>query len=399
MLRSRREPLDTLDGTIERSALHLVLHGVALVLSCTFTIWIVCLVALAVFAGSGHDPRRYDLVIAADVDARVAAGENPLELPSDWNLVSGDVLVLDNRGPTTQSIGAWSVAAGEVREVVLRPFTGLVQCTLHPDGEITMSVHPARTDWKLALLATMLFGPSLGLGAIVMARILRSVAPDGGPSPHRPVRSDRWLWVTTAALAVGSLACGLVVLRPQAVDAATLAGFVESPSRDVSTMSLPDADGTDVAFVAPPGGVLLVAFGYTSCPDVCPTTMSTLAQAIEGLAPGSADVRVALVSVDPARDDARTLADYVDFFVSDGVGLRTDDAVALDEVAGAFGVTYALGLPDDGGAYEVAHTSVVYGVDDTGHVVVTWPAGLGADAIRHDLQLLVDADVSGGAAS
>ena len=147
------------------------LRGGALVLMCTLAMWIVCAIALYIYAGEGRDPRRYDLVIHKGTDELVAAGQNPLALPSHWNLRSGDVLVLDNREDSQQTFGAWSVGPGELREVVLRPFTGLVQCTLHPEGELVLDVAPVSTDWKLGLLATMAFGPALGLGAVGVARL------------------------------------------------------------------------------------------------------------------------------------------------------------------------------------------------------------------------------------
>ena len=119
------------------------MRGGALVLASTLAMWIVCAIALYIYAGEGRDPRRYDLVIHKGTDELVAAGQNPLALPSHWNLRSGDVLVLDNREDSQQTFGAWSVGPGELREVVLRPFTGLVQCTLHPEGELVLDVAPA----------------------------------------------------------------------------------------------------------------------------------------------------------------------------------------------------------------------------------------------------------------
>ena len=382
----------------------------AIVVSCTAIMWIVCLVALGIFAGPRDEPRRFDLVIEPDTDELVAAGENPLEIPSDWGFESGDVLVLDNRDGTPQTIGAWTVAPGEVREIVLRPFSGLVQCTLHPEGEITTSVRPGRTDWKLPLIATVLFGPSLGIGGIAIARVMRAM---GDPSRHAPVGTAsaptpgtpggpdaRWLWIATAALGVGALVATIVVVRPADGTAATLDGFVESPTRDVASLAsfaLTDArTGEPVAFRAVDGGVLLVAFGYTSCPDVCPTTMATLRRAMASLTGRRDLIDLVLVSVDPARDTAPVLAEYVEYFDRDGHGARTDDPFALRSVAEAFGATYELGDPTGDGGYEVAHTSLVYGVDDAGRVVVSWPGDLSSDAIAHDLRLLLERVAPGG---
>ncbi len=352
--------------------------------------WIVSLVALATIADDDRAPRRYDLVIAAGTDELVAAGENPLAIPSEWDLVSGDVLVLDNRDAVAHSLGAWTAAPGEQREIVLRPFDGLIICSLHPAGQLTMNVDPSQTDWSLAAIATLAFGPMVGLGAIGVLRVGDALRSHEERRASRGAAHLRPLAYTTGALALVALALSIVVLRPkEGVAAATLDGFVESPVRDVSALSLPEATTGDVVpFVAPEGGLLLVFFGYTSCPDVCPTTLSTLSKALDLV--DDPRLRLAMVSVDPERDGAAEMAEYVRFFDTDGLALRTDDVVGLDRVVAGFGASYELGEPAADGSYEVSHSAFVYGVDDTGHVVVGWPNELGAEAIAHDLRLLAD---------
>lgn len=374
-----------------------LLRGGALVLASTLAMWIVCAVALYIYAGEGRDPRRYDLVINPGTDELVAAGQNPLALPSHWNLRSGDVLVLDNREDSQQTFGAWSVAAGEVQEVVLRPFTGIVQCTLHPEGELVLDVAPASTDWKLALIATLGFGPTLGLGALGVARLTGALhTPAAGdkrekwpaPSANKP------LVIIVAGLAAVATATTVVLLHPwDAGRDASLSGFVENPVRDVSAQSLPVAPGGgDLAFTAGPDGLLLVFFGYTSCPDVCPTTLSDLAKALGRLDPArAARIDVAMVTVDPDRDSAELLAAYVDHFGSRWQGLRTSDRALLDQVVEAFGAVYEYGTAGPDGSYEVAHSAFVYGIDDTGHVVVEWPSGMDPALVARDLGLLLDA--------
>jgi protein SCO1/2 len=181
---------------------------------------------------------------------------------------------------------------------------------------------------------------------------------------------------------------------------ATLDGFVENPVRVVGDLSLPNAaGGAEVPFSGPTNGLLLVFFGYTSCPDVCPTTMSDIAKALHRLEPGqAANVRVAMITVDPTRDTAQQMTKYVPYFVEGGLALRTEDRARLDAVVERFGATYELGTPAADGTYEVAHSAFVYGIDDTGHVVVEWPAGMAPAEISHDLQLLLDAasDASDG---
>ncbi len=350
--------------------------------------WIVSLVALSTISDDDRAPRRYDLVIAPGTDELVAAGENPLSIPSEWDLVSGDVLVLDNRDAVEHSLGAWTAAPGEQREIVLRPFDGLIICSLHPSGQLTMNVEPAQTDWSLAAIATLAFGPMVGLGTLGVLRVSDSLHT--AEERRRGPRRLRPIAFTTGGLALLALAASVIVLRPQAEHpAATLNGFVESPLRDVGALALPEAvSGTPVPFVAPEGGLLLVFFGYTSCPDVCPTTLSTFANALEDV--GSARVRLAMVTVDPTRDTAVAMDDYVRYFVDDALALRTTDLGALDQAVAAFGASYELGVPTAEGSYEVAHSAFVYGVDDTGHVVVGWPNELGWEAIAHDLRLLTE---------
>jgi len=374
-----------------------LLRGGALVLASTLAMWIVCAVALYIYAGEGRDPRRYDLVIAAGTDELVAAGQNPLALPSHWNLRSGDVLVLDNREDSQQTFGAWSVGPGTVREVVLRPFTGIVQCTLHPEGELVLDVAPASTDWKLALIATLGFGPTLGVGAIGVARLtgsLHHTEPGERREKWPTPGANRPLMVITAGLVAAATLTTVVLLHPwDAGRDATLSGFVENPVRDVGAQALPDAaTGADTAFVADTDGMLLVFFGYTSCPDVCPTTLSDLVKTLRRLDPQQvARLDVVMVTVDPDRDSADLLAGYVTHFGADWHALRTDDRALLDEVVEAFGAVYQYGTATPDGGYEVAHSAFVYGVDDTGHVVVEWPSGMAPESVARDLDLLLEA--------
>ncbi|HNJ96515.1 MAG TPA: SCO family protein [Ilumatobacteraceae bacterium] len=384
-----------LDGRLGRW-----LRGGALVLWCTLAMWIVCAIALLIYAGERRDPVRHNLIIPAGTEALVAAGENPLEIPSHWNLRSGDVLVLDNRESTQQVFGAWSVGPGERREVLLRPFTGIVQCTLHPDGELTLDVAPDTTDWKLGLIATLAFGPTLGIGALLVARLVGVLNHTEGAPKEKwpPASANRPLLIGVVVLSVLAAGMTVVLMRPWEAKAdATLNGFIENPVRDVSDQNLPDAaTGEERSFVAKPDSMLLVYFGYTSCPDICPTTMSDLARAVDQLDPEvAARVEVAMVTIDPQRDTAEQLAQYVPSFHAGWFGLRTDDRTRLDAVVAAFGAAYEYGSTAADGSYEVAHSSFVYGIDQTGHVIVEWPSSMGAQKVAHDLTLLLQASEEG----
>lgn len=193
-----------------------------------------------------------------------------------------------------------------------------------------------------------------------------------------PTRRLLALVVATAAFAALSAGCST----------REFAGFVREPAPDVSALSLPDTStGDDLTLRAQPGGLLMVYFGYTNCPDYCPTTMSELKIALRR-AGDPAAVDVAMVTVDPDRDGP-ILADYVGSFFPGGHALVTYDDALLAEVAALFGASYLVSTDDDG-SVEVAHSTALYAVDDTGRLVMTWPFGIDIDAMAADIEDLLD---------
>lgn len=188
------------------------------------------------------------------------------------------------------------------------------------------------------------------------------------------------------ALAVLFVACGADKQQQP------LSGMVLTPPLDVSALSLPD-HGTDFRFAAAPTHLLLVFFGYTNCPDVCPTTMSDIKTALKRLGPDSSKVDVAMVSVDPARDTDNVLTAFVHGFVPTGHALRTDDPARLQQVAKAFGASYSV-TTQSSGAVEVSHSGNVYIIDSTGKVVVEWLFGVGPKVMANDLSILLSSGLA-----
>jgi protein SCO1/2 len=185
-----------------------------------------------------------------------------------------------------------------------------------------------------------------------------------------------------AALTIG--ACGGDPPR-------ALAGYRREPAPLVGDLSLPDLTdpGTELALRAEPGQLLVVYFGYTNCPDFCPTTLSDLKLAMRRMdADDAARIDVAMVTVDPERDVA-VLPDYITSFFDDGHALGTDDAELLARAAAPFGVTYAVARADDG-TIEVAHTTALYVVDDVGQLALTWQFGVSIDDLAADLTELLE---------
>ena len=117
------------------------------------------------------------------------------------------------------------------------------------------------------------------------------------------------------------------------------------------------------------GKTTLLYFGYTSCPDVCPTTLSNLAQALKRLGSKANSVRVLFVSVDPRRDSVGVLRRYASAFGPQFIGLTGDDG-QLTSLTKRYRVAYRRDAPDVNGDYAVYHSSAVFVFDADGRVTV-----------------------------
>lgn len=174
-----------------------------------------------------------------------------------------------------------------------------------------------------------------------------------------------------------------------------LAGIVRTPAPAVDATAIPSLTnpGDDAVFRAEPGGFLAIYFGFTNCPDVCPTTMADWAVALRRLPPELADsVDTLMVTVDPERDN-EVLPGYVTSFVADAEAAGTTDADLLAAAAEPFGVSYDVVTTDDG-EIEVSHSGFLYLVDDEGRLQVTWPFGLSSKDMAADVAQLFAAQDS-----
>jgi protein SCO1/2 len=174
---------------------------------------------------------------------------------------------------------------------------------------------------------------------------------------------------------------------------AQLSGFVRDPLPDVSVASLPDvsSDGVDLSMRAPEGEILLLYFGYTSCPDVCPTTLADLRTALRQIGDTATRVNVAMATIDPERDTDEVITGYVQSFIPGAHALRTDSPDELRAAANVFGADYGVSEDDDG-KYDVFHTANLYTIDDVGLLQVTWPFGTEPESIAADLEILLEAE-------
>ena len=158
----------------------------------------------------------------------------------------------------------------------------------------------------------------------------------------------------------------------------------------VAESSLPDVGsrGEALPFVGPDDGILIVYFGYTFCPDVCPTTLSDLRTALGDLGDEAERVEVAMATVDPGRDSDEVITDYLHAFVPEGHPLRTEDDAQLREAADAFGVDYSV-IEGANGTTEVLHTAYLFAVDETGEIRAIWPFGAEPETITSDIETML----------
>ncbi|ATF86310.1 SCO family protein [Burkholderia gladioli] len=153
--------------------------------------------------------------------------------------------------------------------------------------------------------------------------------------------------------------------------------------------SLPDSSGKLRTLADFKGRAVVLFFGYTHCPDVCPTTLAELAQAMQQLGPEAKRVQVLLVTVDPERDTAPLLAQYVAAFDPSFIALRPADDAQLRQVAKDFRIYYAKAAGKTPGSYTMDHTAASYVFDPDGKLRLFVRDGQGPGPWVHDLKLLL----------
>lgn len=174
--------------------------------------------------------------------------------------------------------------------------------------------------------------------------------------------------------------------KPQA--AAKFNGVDITGADYAQKLSLTDADGKQRSLADFKGKVVFVFFGFTQCPDVCPTTMAELAEVRRRLGADGSRVQGIFVTVDPERDTAPVLKAYVQAMDASFIGLRG----SLTEVADAareFKVFYQKVPTKDGKSYTMDHTAGAFVFDPQGQVRLFVRYGQGADALTADIKRLL----------
>ena len=152
--------------------------------------------------------------------------------------------------------------------------------------------------------------------------------------------------------------------------------------------ALPDHAGKPRVLADFRGKVVVLFFGYTQCPDVCPTTLAALAEALKELGPDAARVEVLFVTVDPERDTAELLSNYVTAFGPSFIGLR-GDADAIARTAKEFKILYQKRPGRTPESYTVDHSAGSFVFDPQGRLRLYVGNGQGADVFAHDIRELL----------
>lgn len=150
--------------------------------------------------------------------------------------------------------------------------------------------------------------------------------------------------------------------------------------------TLTDHDGKRFELQSLHGRAVLIFFGYSTCPDVCPTTLSKLSSVSRRLGTESAKVKTLYISVDPERDTPAVLKADLALFQLDALGL-TGTRAEIDKVVAQYGASYQIvPTPQSAAKYSVSHSTTLYVLDRTGNLRMTFPYEATVDEIVQGLK-------------
>lgn len=193
-------------------------------------------------------------------------------------------------------------------------------------------------------------------------------------------------WLRTLALVFS------VVLLSACSEQASFQGSDISGGKIGQGWALTDHHGNPASVDRFKDKVTVVFFGFTQCPDVCPTSLSEVRTALASLGPEARDVQVLMITVDPERDTAETMKDYLQVF-SDGLPTEflglTGTPEEIRQAAKAFRAYYAK-VPTPDGSYTMDHSASYYLLDKSGQARVLVSNQAGSDALAQDIKQLLN---------
>lgn len=198
------------------------------------------------------------------------------------------------------------------------------------------------------------------------------------------MKSRIWFWIIGGFLVlILVVVVVLPKLRPYTFHGTVIQSEQVSPDLTLTTQYAQQASLSDFR-----GKLILLYFGYTFCPDVCPTTLSEVSQAIELLGDKAEDVQVIMVTVDPERDTPEQLGTYLAHFNPEFLGM-TGTQEEIDQAAALYGVYFQKHEGTEATGYLVDHTASLMVIDEEGHLKLIYPFGTPASDIADDLAYLL----------
>ena len=189
------------------------------------------------------------------------------------------------------------------------------------------------------------------------------------------------VFISIIAVAMG-LAVGYFFFRPH-----TFHGTVIQSPEPSYNFTLTGTSG-DVSLSDYRGKRVVMYFGYTFCPDICPATLANVGQALRDLGSRADDIQVIMVSLDPERDTPEKLSDYVNQFHPSMIGI-TGTKEKLDEVASLYGIFYQKAEGSDATRYLIDHTATLLVLDREGYLKLVFPFGVTSQDIADDLKYML----------
>jgi protein SCO1/2 len=183
--------------------------------------------------------------------------------------------------------------------------------------------------------------------------------------------------------------CVVAVAVAVALERAQFSGGTLVPGQPATDFALKTPDGAEFRLSRHRGEVVLLSFGYTFCPDVCPTTLAELAQVRARLGEAAKRVKVAFITVDPERDTPERLRTYTGAFDQTFVGL-TGSAAQLAQVREAYRVIAEKQVvPGTSAAYLFAHSAYTYVIDPEGRLQQLFPFGVSIEEMVDEIKQLL----------
>lgn len=188
--------------------------------------------------------------------------------------------------------------------------------------------------------------------------------------------------IVSVIAAIAGLAAGIYFFRPH-----TFHGTVIQSPEPSYDFTLTGANG-DVSLSDFRGKVVLLYFGYTFCPDICPATLANVGVALDQIGGKAEDVQLIMISLDPGRDNPEKLAEYVGHFHPSFIGI-TGSQEQIDTVASLYGIFYQINEGSEATDYLIDHTATLMVIDREGFLKLVFPFGVTADEIADDLKYMI----------